>query len=238
MTNQPLTIGVLETGRPPENELPIHGDYPTMVADWLAPLNAQYKSYAVLDGTFPNHPKDCDLWVITGSRYSVYEDHDWIAPLEGFIRACRDAGQKMVGICFGHQLIAQALGGTVEKSDKGWGLGIHEYSPSNWPPELGQPIENIKIQAFHQDQVITPPKGAKTIASSDFCENAAIWYPGFALTVQGHPEFAKPYTTDLLQSRRGNVLPPAKVDSALAAMNIETNQNNLAVFIRDNLDAI
>ena len=233
-----MLIGILEVGRLPDELLAEHGDYPTMIAKWLAPLDAEYKTFPVLDGVLPGSPNDCDFWVIPGSRFGVYQDHDWIAPAEEFIRACRDAGKKMIGICFGHQLIAQALGGTVVKSDKGWGLGVHNYSSVNWPDRLGKAPGTISIQAFHQDQVIAPPKGAQIVASSEFCEFAALWYPGFAFTVQGHPEFQSHYAKELLAIRRGSVLPEDRVDEALVDIDDPTTSNALALFIQDNLDSI
>jgi len=231
-----LKIGILETGRLPDELQLIHGDYPSMFVSWLAPFDADIHIFAALDGVLPDSPQDCDLWVVTGSRFGAYEDHAWIASLEEFIRACRDAGQKMVGICFGHQIIAQAMGGTVEKSDKGWGLGVHDYSLSGWPG--GTDPDGLRIQAFHQDQVVAAPPDAVQIARSDFCEFAGLWYPGFALTVQGHPEFSADYARDLMESRRGSVLTDADVDAALPNTDTKTTSEALAVFIRDHLAAI
>ena len=234
MSKRPV-IGILETGRPPEELAPEHGNYPSMVQDWLDLPEAEYKNFAALDGQLPDSPRAADLWVITGSRFGVYDGDPWIAALEGFVRDCRDAGVPMVGICFGHQVIAQALGGDVGKSDKGWGLGVHDYVPRDWPAALGQAPEKIAIQAYHQDQVFTPPQGAETIASSDFCEHAALWYPGFALTVQGHPEFGKPYTKALLESRRGTVLKPDEVDVAQGSMGKDVTRGDLARIVREHL---
>ncbi|SDX04074.1 GMP synthase-Glutamine amidotransferase [Ruegeria halocynthiae] len=236
MSDQKLRVGILETGRPPEELAPTHGDYPGMVQQWLGNLDADFSSYAVLDEEFPASPNDADLWVITGSKFGAYEDHPWIPPLEEFIRGARDSGKLMFGICFGHQMIAQALGGVVRKSDKGWGLGVHEYpTTGKWPGELGDAPEKIAIQAYHQDQVEEKPEGAVTIASTDFCEHGALWYPGFAVTVQGHPEFAKPYASDLLESRRGTVLKDEDVDQGQRNMAIEDNRSMVANLIREYL---
>ena len=233
-----LRVGILETGRPPEELGGKFGDYPEMVRKWLTPLEAEFTSYAVLDGELPDDPTSCDLWVITGSKFAVYEDHPWIAPLEAFIRSVRDAGRKMIGICFGHQIIAQALGGIVRKSDKGWGLGVMPYEPADWPKELGEKPEQIDIQSYHQDQIETPPEGAKRIAGSEFCEYAALWYPGFALTVQGHPEFSPPYLSVLLDLRRGTVLSDEDVEKGKRNLERQARPETLADLIRDKLEKI
>lgn len=228
-------IGILETGRPPEELDAKFGNYPSMVESWLGGIEAEFQSFAALDGELPDSPDWADLWVITGSKFGAYEDHAWIPPLEDFIRAARDAGKLMFGICFGHQIIAQALGGVVRKSDKGWGLGVHEYDTRAWPEALGAAPEKIAIQAFHQDQVEVAPKGAETIASTDFCEHAALWYPGFALTVQGHPEFGEPYAGELLELRRDTVLADADVDAAQASMARPENRSEIARIVQQHL---
>lgn len=230
-----LKIGILQTGRVPQGLVAAHGDYPAMFENWLAPLDADFVTYAALDGVLPGDPGSCDLWVVTGSRHGAYEDHDWIAPLEQFIRVCADTGQKMIGICFGHQIIAQAMGGKVEKSQKGWGLGVHEYDAFNWPGAQGA---RLVIQTFHQDQVVRPAQGATLIARSDFCENAAFWYPGFALTFQGHPEMGADYVLGLLDTRRGSAFDAGVVDRARATMNDATTSRALAMYLRDNLAMI
>ena len=209
-------IGILETGRPPEALATQYGSYPNMVKNWLSHIEGEVFTYSVLDGEFPKSADICDLWVITGSKFGCYDDHYWIKALETFIRDIKSSGKLMFGICFGHQLIARALGGTVEKHSKGWALGINQYKVQNWPSELGTEPAQIAIQAYHQDQITKLPKGAINIASSDFCKFAAVWYPGFGLTVQGHPEFTTEYASDLIECRRGTSLTDDEVDRALA----------------------
>ena len=217
----PLRIGVLEAGRPPEDLAARHGTYPEFVGRWLEPLDATFSSYAILDGAFPATPADADLWVITGSRFAVYEPHDWLPRAEDFIRECHAAGRPMVGICFGHQLIAQAMGGSVRKSEKGWGLGVHRYEVLDWPGD--RPPASLHLQAYHQDQVVTPPDGARLIASSDFCPYAGFLYPGFAVSFQAHPEFPEDYAQDLIQARRGVILPVDRADAGLRTVRSGTN---------------
>lgn len=238
MPERKMTVGILETGRRPDELWSDFSDYPTMVAEWLSPLEGTFKTYAILDGELPSDPMACDLWVITGSKFGVYEDHPWIKPLETFIRDCRDVGRKMIGICFGHQLIAQALGARVRKSPKGWSLGVQDYAVTDWPVALGPPPQKISLQAYHQDQVETVPAGANIIAHSAFCPVAALWYPGFAISFQGHPEFRADYASALLESRRGSVLAPDMVDTAQATMARAVNPEELAEKIARHLDDV
>lgn len=225
-------LGILETGRRPD-ELPDFDPYPKMVENWIGMKDAASTTYAVLDDEFPNGPQDADLWIITGSKHGAYDPFPWIARLEEFIRACHADNVPMIGICFGHQLIAQALGGEVRKSAKGWGLGLHDYAITNWPAALGDAPVDLRLQAFHQDQIETLPDGAEVLAKSDFCEFAALYYPGFAITVQGHPEFAANYTKELIQLRRGSVLPEDRVDAALEPSDRTSTRVNLGAVCRN-----
>ena len=224
------TIGILETG-PRAPELDSFKTYPGMVEDWLSDTGAAFTTYSVMNMEFPTAPDAHDLWVITGSKFGAYEDHAWIPPLEEFIRACRSANIPMVGICFGHQIMAQALGGVVRKSDKGWGVGIHDYTLTDWPEDLGTAPDGIHLQAYHQDQVEALPEGAQTIATSDFCEHAALWYPGWGFSVQGHPEFDKDYATDLIRLREGILLTSDQAQKAVDTQSKTPNADALAAAV-------
>ena len=231
MSDVEVKIGILETGRLPD-DLAAHGDYPRMVRDWLGMENAVSRAYAVLDMEFPDSPLAADAWLITGSRFAAYEDHPWIGPLEEFIRAARDAGVLMVGICFGHQIMAQALGGRVAKSAKGWGLGVHDYTVTHWPEDLGPVPDDLRLEAFHQDQVEMLPEGAEVIATSPFCEYAALWYPGFGVSFQAHPEFGPAFLSDLVRARTGTVIDTETGEAALPAIARPTNSAELAGLVR------
>lgn len=228
-------IGILETGRPPEELLGEFGNYPHMVEEWLGRIDAEFTRFAVLDGEFPDRADQCDLWVITGSKFGCYEEHEWIAPLEAFIRAAKKAKKIMFGICFGHQIIAQALGGKVQKFDAGWALGVNQYDITDWPVELGNAPENISLQAYHHDQIVSLPKDAEIVATSEFCEYAALYYPDFALTVQSHPEFSKAYASALLECRRGTGLRSTEVDRGLANMEQADNRDVIADIVENYL---
>lgn len=202
-----------------------HGDYPAMIRRWLGVDAAECVTIPVLDGALPGRPTDADFWVFTGSRCGVYEGHDWIAPLETFIRDCSLAKVRLLGICFGHQLIAQALGGTVQKSSKGWGLGVHRYSVDDWDAKLGPRPSELLIEAYHQDQVTVAPASARVLAGSDFCPHAVLYYQDFALTIQGHPEFTADYAADLIELRRGTVFDDETANKGLATVRDVSNSH-------------
>ncbi|MEG6508942.1 type 1 glutamine amidotransferase [Methyloligella sp. 2.7D] len=193
-----MKIGILQTGRPPEELRDEHGDYDTLFHALLDGNDFTFESYAALDGVFPARPQEADAWLITGSKHGVYEDHSWIPPLENFIRQSYAAAVPLVGICFGHQIVAQALGGKVVKFDGGWSVGATAYRT--------QDGEDIRLIAWHQDQVIEPPADAVVEASSDFCRYAVLRYGDKALTMQPHPEFTPEFSRVLLEAR-GKTLP-------------------------------
>ena len=196
-----MKIGILQTGLAPEALAPEMGDYPDMFARLLDGHGFTFRTYKVVEGEFPAHVTDCDGWLITGSRHGVYEDHPWIPPLEAFIRDSFAAHVPMVGVCFGHQIIAQAMGGKVERYAGGWAVGATDY-------DFGG--QKLTLNAWHRDQVVQAPANAKVIASNDFCTNAALLYDDRALTVQAHPEF-RPEFVDGLMKTRGKGLVPDEV---------------------------
>ncbi len=187
-------VTIIETGLVSPANREQHGSYPQMFEAMIAAANPSvtFDTVSIPAGEQLPDAGGLEAILITGSSAGVYDEFDWIAPLEDFVRAAHGAGVPMVGVCFGHQLIAQALGGVARKSEKGWGLGRHVYdvAPGNGILDGAR----IALAASHQDQVVTPPPGAKTILSSDFTEHAGLLYPGgTTLSVQPHPEFSVGY---------------------------------------------
>lgn len=214
-TTKKVRLGVLQAGRVPPEMANEHLDYNQLFVNLLGEESFEYHHWAVLDGFLPQSIDEADAWLITGSRFGAYEDLPWIPPLEEFIREVYASGEPMVGICFGHQIIAQALGGKVEKFDGGWSVGRVEYNldESVWGSSNLSATDQTALLAFHQDQVVEVPDSAKTVGSTDFCKHAALLYGDQMLTIQPHPEFYSDFIGGLLVARR-NILPEAIRETA------------------------
>ena len=194
-----MKIGILETGRPPTALRAQWGTYDDMMRTMLG-RNRQYRSYDVQAGELPAHPMECSAYVITGSEAGVYDDLPWIPPLLDFLRKVRGQA-KLVGICFGHQAMAKAFGGDVVKSPKGWAVGMHRYEIVEPPPGMREPLA-FAIPAFHQDQVVTLPPGARVLAASTFTPFAVLGYDDDTVSIQGHPEFSPAFSAALIEAQR------------------------------------
>lgn len=227
-----MKIAIIETGRPPEQIRSQHPSYPQM----FERLIGERGSFSVLfipahDGATLPSTSDFDGLLITGSPAGVYEGHDWIAPLEELVRKSAIANKPQVGICFGHQLMAQAFGGKVEKSDRGWGVGVHTYNvtkPKDW---MNPAIGRIACAVSHQDQVIDAPAGAEVLAGSDFCRNGTLSYAqGPAISFQMHPEFGHDFATDLINIRR-NRIPADIAETGLTSLKGKSDRGTISDWI-------
>ncbi|MCP4432541.1 MAG: type 1 glutamine amidotransferase [Gammaproteobacteria bacterium] len=212
-----MKVGILEAGLLNDKLVDEFDPYPEMFASLLnrAGKDLDYHSFSVIRGQLPDSIEDCDGWLITGSRHGVYEDLDWMLKLEAFIREVYQARVPLVGICFGHQIVAKALGGVVVKSDKGWGVGVTGYSVVKTPCWMTSITDDIRIYAFHQDQVVSLPPGADIFLSSEFCPNAGLVYGDSVVSIQAHPEFEEAYELALLNMYSGNVVPQPIAEKAL-----------------------
>jgi GMP synthase (glutamine-hydrolysing) len=217
-----MKIGILQTGHSPDNMKDSLGDYGEMFTKLLGGHDFDFRIWSVVDGDFPDSAVDAEGWLITGSKFGAYEDHDWIPPLEDLIRAIRETGRPLVGICFGHQIIAQALGGRVEKFAGGWSVGRTDYTVNG---------QSMALNAWHQDQVTALPEGAQVVGSSDFCANAALLYDDQIWTIQPHPEFGSDFIDGLIRTRGKGVVPDALLASAATRLDAPTNNADIAAHI-------
>lgn len=217
-----MKIGILQTGRAPDALIDKTGDYDAFFRRLLGGHDFDFETFAVLDGEFPKGPEEADGWLVTGSRFGVYEGHDWIAPLEELIRAIHGQNRPMIGVCFGHQVIAQALGGKVAKFDGGWAIGPTTYDLNG---------EKVTLNAWHQDQVIEKPQSATAVGANSFCENAMLAYGDTIWTVQAHPEFQSDFVGDLIDARGRGVVPDSVLDAAKDKLNARIDSGKIAAFM-------
>jgi GMP synthase-like glutamine amidotransferase len=224
-----MKVAILETGYPPGNLADEYGDYPHMFADLLG-TGFEVESFDVQKGELPD-PSAHGAYLITGSPAGVYDPLPWIGPLQEFIRTAN--GAKMVGICFGHQVMAEALGGHVEKSEKGWGAGLHRYTVVRSEPWIDT-AGTIAIPASHQDQVIVQPPNTDVVAASDFTPFAALaWSDRPAISFQFHPEFSPAFAKALIEKRYDCVPNP---DAAIASLDAPNDSAVVGGWIRNFLN--
>jgi GMP synthase-like glutamine amidotransferase len=210
-----VKLAILETGRPPGDLAERFGSYPAMFGQLLGD-GFDIETFDVQAGELPE-PSAHDAVLITGSPAGVYDPLPWIAPLSEFIRTAKDS--RMVGVCFGHQIMAEALGGHVEKSTKGWGAGLHHYSVLRGEPWISGEGK-VAIPASHQDQVVIQPSSTEVVAASDFTPYAALaWTDRPAISFQFHPEFSPDFAKALIEKRYDVVSDPAAAIASLDAPN-------------------
>lgn len=219
-----MLIGILQTGQSPDVLREAAGDYPDMFQTLLKDHGLRFRTYHVEAMEFPETIHACEGWLITGSRHGAYEDHPFIPRLEAFIREAIAARVPLVGVCFGHQIIAQAMGGKVERFAGGWAVGPQDY-------DFGG--EKITLNAWHRDQVTQLPPGAEVVACNEFCENAALVYGDSAFTVQAHPEFRDAFVEGLMATRGPGLVP----DEVMAAAREKLGRPNDAATLADRIAA-
>lgn len=230
-----MRVAVLQTGAPPSDLAEQFGDYPDMFERLLqmGPL----PRFQVSHGRWPKAVCDFDAYLLTGSPAGVYDPLPWIGELKTFLRAAK--GQAaLVGICFGHQIMAEAFGGHVIKSPKGWGVGLRHYQVIDRRPWMDS-APGFSIPASHQDQVILHPPEAKVIAANPFTHFAALAYLDQpAISFQGHPEFEPEFAQALLKSRKGSLLPNDQADAAIASLDRPNGRARVGGWIRAFLEGV
>lgn len=224
-----MEVGILSTGAPPPELAPRFGDYGEMFGRLLGP-DFTPRVYEAAAGELPSAPDAHPAFLITGSAAGVYEPLPWIPPLLSFLREAKGSS-KLVGICFGHQAMAEALGGRVEKSERGWGIGLQNYDLWESAPWMGAALPGrIAVPVSHQDQVVIPPPGARVLGGNAFTPFGLLEYgDAQAISMQFHPEFEPGYARALIEHRRARVPDP---DTAIASLERSNDQALVAEWIR------
>ncbi len=200
-----MKITIVEAGLPPAAIRADWPGYPEMFAELIGAASDgfTFETVSIVGGAPLPDPAGLDAVLITGSRSGVYDPEPWMPPLFEFIRAAAAARTPQVGVCFGHQAIAKALGGRVEKSEKGWGVGRHVYRVAHRPGWLEHLADDLSLIVSHQDQVLEPPAGARTVAASEFTPHGVLHYDTAPIiSLQPHPEFSPGFAAALYESRR------------------------------------
>lgn len=204
-----------------------------MITNLLKSVRADLgvRVYRVFDGQIPDSPHECDSWIISGSRHSVTESLPWMNQLIDFIVAAAAQEVRMVGICFGHQIMAVALGGMVERSKHGLIAGREEYQLRDSKTNLAP----VALCAYHEDQVVRKPMNARVAGFSHTCPFAVLEYGEFALSLQAHPEFSNDYTSALVSHRLDGILAQDELTRTLDNLEKATDPDVIAKMIVDTL---
>lgn len=226
-------IGLLNAYRLTDDAPDYQLEYGPMCIRYLQKVlpGQEIKNYEVALGQTPQSVDECEAWVITGSSLSAYEEVSWIQELGRFVVDCYKAQQKMIGICFGHQLIAHYLGGRTEKAPGGWGVGVRSFrvvKQKSWmQPELGE----VSLLFSHQDQVVQLPPQAELLGTDEFCTNQLYCIGEHVLSLQGHPEFTPEFAKSRLDTRIERV-GQVKYDEAIPTLSQKTHSLQIGEWMR------
>ncbi|QUM81234.1 GMP synthase [Moritella sp. 5] len=227
-----MKVGILQCDDVRESLQPNFGNYASMFETLFKQTDEvlELRFYLVIDGQLPQHIDECDVYVCSGSKWGVNDEDFWIRQLEDFIRSLYVARKGLVGICFGHQLMAKALGGEVEKSPLGWGVGIAHAKVLAGQGWMQPKQDNIALVVCHQDQVCKLPRNATVLMSNDFCPYSMFQVDSHFLGLQGHPEFTARYSAALMEQRR-DIIPADTIESAMASLSYQADDKLITKWI-------
>jgi GMP synthase-like glutamine amidotransferase len=221
-------IGLLQCDHVREEFRSIAGDYDAMFRRWLP---AEWRIYDIVEGERPSAPDECEGYVTTGSRASVYEEEPWILGFAGLVREIHNARVPLIGVCFGHQMLAHALGGRVARCSRGWGIGVHEFRTQAHEPWMIPPLERFGVLMSCQDQIEDLPPGAAVLAGNEHCP-VGMFRVGNSLGLQGHPEFPVSYSEALMRFR-AQLIGEQAVARGIESLRLPVHSAELASWARE-----
>lgn len=226
-----MRIGILRCDKVRSTLSAEFGEYPEMIEAAFAAIHDgfSFHTYFVDEGQLPECPNECDAYIITGSRHSVFDtDELWINQLRDFVVRLHKAQIKAIGICFGHQLIAEAMGGKVERADSGWQIGVHRAVINEQKAFMQPRSATIHVAMMCEDQIQTLPETATVLAKSQGCEYMMLQYNDHFLSLQGHPEYSPEFAKALLNVRQDD-FPAKRLEKGLASFS-EHDMNGKLLF--------
>ncbi|MCU1353533.1 MAG: synthase [Acidimicrobiales bacterium] len=226
----PVRIGLLMCGHVRPDALDVGGDYPELFADLFAPSPVELVRFDADLGQLPDSLDECHGWITTPARASVNDDAPWIRALEDLVRDLVAHERPFAGMCFGHQLLARACGGRVERSPAGWGVGAQRYEVVERAAWMAPPADGFTLVASHEDQVTDLPPGARLLARAAYCPNAMFALGERAIGLQPHPEFPAELSRRLTTLRR-DLIGPDRADVALASLDTPLDRALVAGWI-------
>jgi GMP synthase-like glutamine amidotransferase len=228
-----MKIGLLECDHVRDELVHIAGDYRQMFPVLFAQVAPSWEFcfYDVCNGHFPKSVGECDAYICTGSKHSVYDHEPWIERLKDFVRDVFQSGSIFIGVCFGHQLAGEALGGRVEKSSEGWCVGIHKLEIVHAEKWMQPAQSDINLLMMCQDQVIQLPSGSKLLAQTNQCPNAMFTVGNTILGIQAHPEFSRAYNKALMELRVSKI-GAAVVERGSNSLNLHSDELIFAAWVR------
>lgn len=228
--SKPLRLCIIENGLVPDDLADRFESYPKMIQSWLSSQlpEAEFSVVsAVSEEPLPD-PRAYDGYLLTGSKYSVYDGLEWIVKLRAFLQRLREDRSPVFGICFGHQLMAEAYGGSVRKAEQGWGIGAQPYRYRDLPIEEGAAF------VFHQDQVVRLPEQVQVKGGSDHCPFGVLEYSFPAMSVQYHPEFTREYVTLLAERYGGQLISKEVAQGAIESLQaLPVANDGVAAWVAD-----
>ncbi len=227
-----MKIAILQCDHVMERFQEDFGNYPQMITDLLNSVedNLEIGVFDVQKGEYPQNINDWELFITTGSKASVNDNEEWIFDLIKFTKLLGVTKRKLMGICFGHQIIALAKGGSVAESDKGWGIGIASNDILVQTDWMDNEQHELKLIVSHKEQISQLPQGAMVVAESDFCPYFMVQWDDHFLSVQGHPEWNKLYSKTLMNDRRG-IIGVKRIEQGLTSLEKNINNQQFARWI-------